>query len=437
MNIIETVIRQSFSLMEAFIWYRVMTNLLDKRYSKKVYALAGVALCLLLSLKANIFDLPGLTGYAVIGTAVVIVFALFMNMVLFLNPIHEKLIWWGVYEFGLILIELITILFASVVLHIPLEVLSSQNQFSLWFTFIVKLITIFVFEIIIRLQKGKLQIMVAKYRNLTNAIVINIILLLGTVIVFFNIDNTKIDINKIIGFFFIVVFLMTLLTQALIFRIENTSRKVIETKLKLQQIEMELKQNKDMIDVTDNLRKLRHDMNNHVGLIRNYVYTKNYIGLKEYVDQLYVDLDKANDIVIAENKILSVILNLKKKQAREQEIDFQSMITADNINMQEKDITALIGNILDNAIEGAAKSKDKKYIDFFIQKTESGCVISCENSVGEKPVIRRGKLISSKNNVSYHGIGTESIKSIVMKYRGEVKFDFDDNTFSVRVIMPV
>jgi sensor histidine kinase regulating citrate/malate metabolism len=128
---------------------------------------------------------------------------------------------------------------------------------------------------------------------------------------------------------------------------------------------------------------------------------------------------------------------LKRNQAKEKEIDFQSLIAADKIDMQEKDITSLLGNILDNAIEGAAKSKDKKYIDFSIQKTESGCVISCENSIGEKPVIKRGKLVTSKNNNSQHGIGTENIKDIVTKYRGEVRFDFDDEMFCVRVVMPV
>ncbi len=437
MSIIETVVRQTFYLSEAFIWYRVMTYMLDKKYGKKTYVIAGAVLALLLAAKSYIFVLPGLEGYAVLGTIVVIVTALLMNMLLFQSPIHEKLIWWGVYYFGLVLLELISIVFVWAVLHIPMEVISSQNRFTCWFTFIVKIITILVFELFIRFRKGKLQIMMAQYRNLSYAIVFNIVLILGTVIVFFNVENTKLDINEIVGLFFGVVFLVTSLTMTLIFRIEKASRREVETKLKLQQIEMELKLNQDMISVSENLRKLRHDMNNHFGLIRNFIHTQNYEDLKEYVDQLYVTMDKANDMVISENKVLSVILNLKKSQAKEQEIDFQSVVVADKIDMQERDITTLLGNILDNAIEGAAKSKDKKYIDFSIQKTESGCVISCENSIGEKPVLKRGKLLTSKSNTSHHGIGSENIKDIVAKYRGEVRFDFDEDMFSIRVVMPV
>jgi sensor histidine kinase regulating citrate/malate metabolism len=51
--------------------------------------------------------------------------------------------------------------------------------------------------------------------------------------------------------------------------------------------------------------------------------------------------------------------------------------------------------------------------------------------------MKRGKLLTSKNNASNHGIGTENIKDIVAKYQGDVRFDFDDDMFSVRVIMPV
>ncbi len=438
MHILDTIVRKTFILGEAFIWYRVMTNMLDKKYGKRTYIIAGVVLTLLLAVKTHIFDLPGLEGFNVIGTVGVIMAALLMNIFLFRNPLYEKLIWWGVYYFGLIMVELIVIVFAQFALHIPLETyLDESDHFVVWFTFFVKAFTILIFELFIRLRKGKLQIMMAQYKHLSFAIVFNVILILGTVVVYFNIDNTKFDISTAIAIMFVVVFLMTFVTMTLIFRIEKASRREIETKLKLQQIEMELKQNQDMTSITENLRKLRHDMNNHYGLIRNFIYTKNYDGLKEYVDQLYVDVDKANDMVISENKVLSVILNLKKSQAKEKEIDFQSVIAADKLDMQEKDITTLLGNILDNAIEGAAKSKDKKYIDFSIQKTESGCVISCENSIGEKPVIKRGKLITNKSNSSQHGIGTENIKDIVTKYRGELRFDFDEEMFSVRVVMPV
>ena len=94
-------------------------------------------------------------------------------------------------------------------------------------------------------------------------------------------------------------------------------------------------------------------------------------------------------------------------------------------------------NILDNAIEAAEKTPGKKYIDLMIQRTEEGCIISCENSMGAVPVTRKERFITTKENALDHGIGIENIKEIVSSYRGQINFDYDDNMFNVKVIMPV
>jgi sensor histidine kinase regulating citrate/malate metabolism len=234
-----------------------------------------------------------------------------------------------------------------------------------------------------------------------------------------------------------MVLITLIVSISLVFRIEKESKKEIQTRLKLQQIELEVKQNNEMINITDNLRKLRHDMNNHIGLIKNLVYTQKYPELKEYVDQLYEDVERANDFVISENKTLTVLINTKKDKARELNIAFQSIITTSDITMQDKDICALLGNMLDNAIEAADKSIMKRFIDLSIQKTETSCVINCENSFGNSPMMKKGKFITDKDNSYLHGIGTENIKDVVAKYKGEVNFHFDDEVFSVRVVMPI
>jgi sensor histidine kinase regulating citrate/malate metabolism len=205
----------------------------------------------------------------------------------------------------------------------------------------------------------------------------------------------------------------------------------------LQETELELKLNEDMVNITDKLRKLRHDMNNHIGLIKTLVHTERYDELEEYINQIYEDVEIANELVISGNRTVAVLINAKKALAKSKNIEFSSMITILDLNMQSKDICTLLGNILDNAIEAAEKSLGKKYIDLMIQKTEEGCVISCENSIGTRPVVKKGKFVTWKDNTFNHGIGTENMKDIVTKYKGQLYFDYDDEAFNVRVDMPV
>lgn len=437
MNLLLFIFDHSNQIIEAYIWYRLMTNMLELKYSKKIYMLAATLVVVLLFIKGIVFDLPIMENLRGYGSFVIIFYTLVAALILFKSSLFEKLIWWGVYYIGLIVMELLTITFMTMILKISLEEIQTNAVVNNTATIITKVITLIFFEVFINRRRVKLQIKESAHKNLSILVVSNVVLTLGSVIVFFNLNNADLNMDDIIQFLFGVVLIIELITFLLVFKMERESRKELQTQLKLQQIELELKQNNDMISITDNLRKLRHDMNNHIGLIKNLLDDQKYNELKVYVNDLYGDVAKANDIIVAENKALSVLLNAKKEKAKELNIEFQSFIAASGIAMQDRDICALFGNILDNAIEAAEKSRNKKFIDFSIQKTDIGCIIQCENSIGMKPVMKKGKLLTNKGNTHLHGIGTENIRDVVEKYNGEVHFNYDDEVFNLRIVIPV
>jgi two-component system sensor histidine kinase AgrC len=437
MNFLMLMIERISPSIEAIIWYRIMTNMLERKYSKRYYVIAAMLISVLLFLKTAIFSIPSLSNYRVIGSFFTTTYTFVVGILLFKNTFFEKFIWWGIYDIGVIMMELIAIVVVPAFSGITLKELQMNKSINLWVTVSTKIAALFAFELLIRIRKGRLQINNKSYKNLKLLVAFNIILFLGCVLVYYNLFNTQVNIETLVMLFFSVVIITTLVTFTLVFQIEKESKKEIQTKLKLAQIEMELERNNDMITITDNLRKLRHDMNNHIGLIKTLAHSNRFDELKEYVDQLYEDVDQANEFIILENKALAVLLNAKRNKAKKLNVDFQSVIATSDINMLDKDICALFGNILDNAIEAAEKAASKKYVDLTIQKTDRGCVISCENSFSEKPIMKRGKFVSKKGNSVLHGIGTENIKDIVSKYNGEVHFNFDDEVFNLRIIMPV
>ncbi len=437
MNLLLFIYDHANQVIEAYIWYRLMTNMLELKYSKKIYGIAASLIFVLLIIKGIVFDLSFMENLRGYGSVVIILYTFVAAIWLFKGPFFEKLIWWGVYYIGLIIMELVTITFMTLVLKISLEEIQNNAVINNTATLATKVVTLILFELFIRRRRAKLQIKESAHKNLSILVVSNVVLVIGSVVVFFNLNNANIDLDTIVQFLFGLVLIIEIITFLLVFKMERESRKELQTQLKLQKIELELKQNNDMINITDNLRKLRHDMNNHIGLIKNLVDEQKITELKEYVDDLYGDVAKANDIIVAENKALSVLLNAKKEKAKELNIEFQSFIAASGISMQDRDVCALFGNILDNAIEAAEKSMNKKFIDFSLQKTDRGCIIQCENSIGVKPVMRKGKFLSSKDNTHLHGIGTENIRDIVAKYKGEVHFNYDDEVFQLRIIMPI
>lgn len=437
MKIIEDVLQYSIYGIETFMWWRLTKSVLNMKYNKKYHNIIAVIMFLLMILKQYLVLVTDNDKIKVFSSVFLMGYSLFAIFLLFKNSLIEKVIWWGVFYLGISSAELIAVLLVGLAMNKSVQEISSNNQASMFAIIFAKIITVFLFEIIIRKRKRKLIIGFAYFRELAWVIAFNILLLLGSVFIFSNTNFIEENIDNIVLILLGIVLLITIFTIILIFQIERKSQEEMANKLKLQQIEMELKLNDDMVNITDKLRRLRHDMNNHIGLIKTLVQTKKYLELQEYINQIYEDVEVANELVITENKTLSVLLNSKKNTAKDKKIDFESIIAISDINMQNKDICALLGNILDNAIEAAEKVESNRYIQLTMQKTPSGCVISCENSLCVMPVMRKGKFVTIKKDALIHGIGTENIKDVVAKYKGEVSFDYDEESFNVRVVMPV
>lgn len=434
MDFITVIIGYLIIFLECFVWWRLIDNVLEAKYSKLHTIYAAVGLLFFMVMKEIVFESPEISRYSVFGTLVLMIYSMVMIILLFQNSFVEKIIWLGIYNIGLIVMEIITILILNLVMDKSLDSIPG-DRISGYVILLGKLMLIPLFELIIRRRKGRLFIGAFYFRELSVVIVLNAILFLFMVYIFNNKHKLVDTMDQVILFMFGIVLFITVYTVVIVSRMEKKSREELAVKLKIQEISLELKQNEDMVIVMDKLRKLRHDMNNHIGLMKTLINAGNYDELSDYMDQMYEDVAAANELVITGNRTVSVLVNAKKALAKTRDIDFNSLITASEINMQSKDICALLGNILDNAIEAAEKSDGKKYIDLMIQKTQEGCIITCENSIGVKPVVKKNKFQTSKDNSNLHGIGTDSIKDVVSKYKGQINYDYDDDMFRARVVL--
>ena len=77
------------------------------------------------------------------------------------------------------------------------------------------------------------------------------------------------------------------------------------------------------------------------------------------------------------------------------------------------DITVILGNLLDNAVEGASSSGSADpYIETTIEYTR-GCLLICvRNTYDGRLNQSDGHLFSTKKDPSAHGIGIKNIKAM-------------------------
>lgn len=133
------------------------------------------------------------------------------------------------------------------------------------------------------------------------------------------------------------------------------------------------------------------------------------------------------------NKILDLTINKYQYICEAQNIEFYvSIKTANLSHIEASDLTTLLGNLLDNAVDAAMASRSKK-IDLSLNHVNGFEILTCTNSCDIAPETLDDCLITTKQGSGFHGLGVNSMKKIVKKYRGTFEWSYNaqNNEFSV------
>lgn len=210
----------------------------------------------------------------------------------------------------------------------------------------------------------------------------------------------------------------------------------IETEMAKQETKYYHKQAKLIQENSQKLKQLRHDMKNYTIALSELIKNNENKKALEYISSFSDTLEPAK--IYCNTGILSVdsIVNYKFSRAEEMGISVDSETKIPyNLNLKSNDLVAILGNLLDNAIEASSKA-DTKYIKFLISYDRGTILIVLSNSYnGELKIKDKTYKTTKKDNRAIHGIGLKSIKSAVEKYNGEIKVTHTDTEFSVRLLL--
>ena len=138
--------------------------------------------------------------------------------------------------------------------------------------------------------------------------------------------------------------------------------------------------------------------------------------------------------------MLDVILTNKSLQCRKSGITFKAMVDGNILTfMHVKDICALFGNLLDNAIEATQQiaSQDNKLITLSVKQKNNFVVVECINCCEQQVAIHAGEDLpkTTKNDKQNHGFGLKSIRRIAEKYNGSMTFTQEKNWVTIKVLL--
>lgn len=206
-----------------------------------------------------------------------------------------------------------------------------------------------------------------------------------------------------------------------------------------QQLELCERHQKETEIAMLQVRDVRHGMRNHLLVIRAYAEKGEMDKLKKYVENLIEDGGlESSWSVDTGNIVTDSLVGYWKRAAENEGIRFESELRIPiEMPFRGADISLIIGNLLENAVEGARKTDGKRYIRLKIQYNRKNLLITVENSY--KGNLKRGKdgeLRTTKTDVANHGIGIPSVRRAVEKYHGIVSVDDTrKGRFLIRVVL--
>ena len=178
--------------------------------------------------------------------------------------------------------------------------------------------------------------------------------------------------------------------------------------------------------------KLFHDFHNHIGVLRQLLAHEKYGEAVRYLDELQAPVRDLTATVWTGDETADYLINSKAAAAAAAGIRFQAQVEFPrHTNIRSVDLCAILGNLLDNAIEAARQVPDQsdRTVALTIRRIHQMLVIKVENSFAAAPVRESGQLKTTKTGGGLHGWGLKSAQTAAEKYDGMVQANVSGEIF--------
>ena len=254
---------------------------------------------------------------------------------------------------------------------------------------------------------------------------------------YFNSQSTiALAMNPVNVVFTLFVNIGALLVYSVIVNAIIEFRDNLELRDEIRQLEVQNLCYENLKTQMESTRRARHDMRHHMNVIRTMAENNQCQEITQCLEK-YLEATSWNEkFVYCGHFSLNALLVYYVQKAKNYGIDVNiDVIIPNELSISDTDLTVLFGNLLENAIDGCKTiTIENKFINLKIKKPNEGALVfSIKNTFNGNVKLENGKFLSTKEQGS--GIGIESVKYVVNKYKGAIEFKSDEETFSVSGVL--
>ncbi|MGM0165903.1 hypothetical protein IGI39_000857 [Enterococcus sp. AZ135] len=173
------------------------------------------------------------------------------------------------------------------------------------------------------------------------------------------------------------------------------------------------------------IRAIRHDLKNQLLTL----ITK-ADGTESQIEKLLEEVIKEEECQFTQNSGINQLLSNKYQRAKESNIqtNFEVKIPLE-MGFEMRDLGALIGNAIDNAIEACQRCPQERQINLKLIYFNHMLLLEIENSVAKQV----SEFKTQKKKAFEHGFGVKSIQAITEKYHGDMLYESKADFFRLEL----
>ncbi len=241
--------------------------------------------------------------------------------------------------------------------------------------------------------------------------------------------------------FSILSILGILMTNSLVYVLYVNMQKDHAKQLEYSILQQAFKSQEKSVEETkilyQSVRSIRHDLKQHFQVALTMLHSGKINEAVDYMEK-YNDtvLDGISNKVFCDNDVVNYIINSKSKICSDRHIKIYIYIANEIPEFSDLDLCVLLGNALDNAIEGVSgEGNNEIYLE--LRNVDNFFMISVKNTIINSVLEDNPNLISTKNEKEVHGLGILSMKEVVQKYNGSIEFYESDNKFCCDMLLDI
>lgn len=364
------------------------------------------------------------------GNGVIAFILVFILSLIVIGKVYNKNIIVNVVE---LIITIIIVSGIELIVMLMSILIFGHNDLPYWSYFIILLVSmssiIYYSYRIMRFREINLENFIERYNSVFLISINLIIIFLFFKVLFQNEFIEELEIVEI-GVLFLTMIIINTFYFVSLYRNDKENKK------------SELKQSINPLiqELLDEMKASEHEYKNHLNILYCMIQVCKEDELrdraKKYIGNVFENKNLLSNLSYIENTILKGVLLSKINQAEKNEIICKYKIDSqlEGIALDDSELTVVLSNLLNNAIESASKS-EKKYIDIFTTYQNGRYIIEVSNSVSNltEDMIPSISKVRFSTKGTGRGYGLYNINKIVNKYKGKINMSMKEDMFNVSI----